>query len=140
MSSNLPIKKHDLPIPLELSLSLLLSSEKEEKAVVKETPVSLSIIYEQEKNEGTSISEILDFLVSNSSISSVRYNISFDAKIVDHDNLLGRVDNEANINLRCKLRNLKEQKNNTIGNGKKGQSILSNDFTSITSYPSKSNE
>lgn len=140
MSSNLPIKKHDLPIPLELSLSLLLSSEKEEKAVVKETPVSLSIIYEQEKNEGTSISEILDFLVSNSSISSVRYNISFDAKIVDHDNLLGRVDNEANINLRCKLRNLKEQKNHTIGNGKKGQSILSNDFTSIISYPSKSNE
>lgn len=125
---------------MELSLSLLLSSEKEEKAVVKETPVSLSIIYEQEKNEGTSISEILDFLVSNSSISSVRYNISFDAKIVDHDNLLGRVDNEANINLRCKLRNLKEQKNHTIGNGKKGQSILSNDFTSIISYPSKSNE
>lgn len=125
---------------MELSLSLLLSSEKEEKAVVKETPVSLSIIYEQEKNEGTSISEILDFLVSNSSISSVRYNISFDAKIVDHDNLLGWVDNEANINLRCKLRNLKEQKNHTIGNGKKGQSILSNDFTSIISYPSKSNE
>lgn len=140
MSSNLPIKKHDLPIPLELSLSLLLSSEKEEKAVVKETPVSLSIIYEQEKNEGTSISEILFSLVSNSSKPSVRFNISFDANIVDHDNLLGRVDNEANINLRCKLRNLKEQKNNTIGNGKKGQSILSNDFTSITSYPSKSNE
>ena len=97
-------------------MSLLLSSEKEEKAVVKETPVSLSIIYEQEKNEGTSISEILDSLVSNSSKPSVRFNISFDANIVDHDNLLGRVDNEANINLRCKLRNLKEQKNNTIGN------------------------
>lgn len=139
VTSDPPINNHDLSIPLEVSLSPFLSSENrikkrysliyngeaynaynKEEEEVKENSVSLSNTYEQEKNEGTSLSEILDdSLVSNSSIPSVRYRISFDANIIGHDNLLGSIMNQ-NLNLKGQLRNLKEQKNHTIGNeGKK---------------------
>ena len=132
LTSDSPINKHNVPIPLEISLPPFLSPENKNKkrnsliydgesySVYNEEEESISSLSrDEEEEEGISTSgSISDSVVSTNSLPSITYNISFDANTPDPDSLLG-IDNEANVNLKRQLRNLRRQKNDTIDNKEK---------------------
>lgn len=122
LTSDSPINKHKVPIPLEISLPPFLSPSNKNKkrnsliydgdsySVFNEDSTSLSESESTSEMVSESTSEIVhDSILSNSSIASVTYNISFDANIMDPDALLG-IDNDANVNLKDQFHNLKRQK------------------------------
>ncbi|KAK5781429.1 Fir1p PWA37_004874 [Arxiozyma heterogenica] len=136
LASDSPINKHNVPIPLEISLPPFLSPKNQHKkrnsliydgesysVYNEEDDNSLSLSSINKEEGDTLSSEILsDSLVSTSSIPSMTYNISFDANTIDPDSLLG-IDGEANVNLKRQLRNLKKQKDNTINHKEKSNKI-----------------
>lgn len=122
LTSDSPINKHKVPIPLEIALPPFLSPSNKNKkrnsliydgesySVFNEDSTSLTESESASEIVSESTSEIVhDSLLSNSSIASVTYNISFDANTMDPDGLLG-IDNDANVNLKDQFQNLKRQK------------------------------
>lgn len=124
LTSDSPINKHKVPIPLETALPPFLSpsnKNKKRNSLIYDGE-SYSVFNEDASSESASelVSEstgeiVHDSILSNSSIASITYNISFDANAVNLDELLG-IDNDANVNLKEQFKNLKRQKadiNNT---------------------------
>ena len=147
LTSDSPINKHNVPIPLEISLPPFLSPKNQNKkrnSLIYDGE-SYSVYNEEEEEnlsylsngdegekEDTSTSGIRsDSLISTGSIPSMTYNISFDANVVDPDSLLG-IDDEANVNLKRQFRNLRRQKSNTIDNVEKSNEI---DFKILPPLP-----
>lgn len=123
LTSDSPINKHKVPIPLEISLPPFLSpsnKNKKRNSLIYDGE-SYSVFNDKEDSLMDSVSEcnssseiVTDSILSNSSIASITYNISFDANIMNPDEILG-IDKDANVNLKDQFKNLKRQKAVTTG-------------------------
>ncbi|CCK70410.1 Fir1p KNAG_0E01460 [Huiozyma naganishii CBS 8797] len=121
LSSDSPINKYKVPIPLEINLPPYLSKANANKNTKRNSLIfdgkgysqyNGDALSEEEsdsevalENEENTTSEGLSTLIKDDSIPSATYDISYDVDAEEADWLLG-IDKEANVNLKLQNKNL----------------------------------